>query len=135
MSHLKSFSIKKITIYDFGNPDTGLGQAPTCGGLKVISRIQTLFYIEVIISIYCGLLFQLSRGGKYLINFLKIEHVYIYPMFPVIGIWKDGKEVHVIKHHYSVVNVNIEHWKNIAIRIIKINKIKTLHVVSYLFNK
>ena len=65
MSHLKSFSIKNITIYDFGNPDTGLGQAPT---LKVISRIQTLFYIEIIISIYCGLLFQLSRGGKYFIN-------------------------------------------------------------------
>ena len=36
--------------------------------------------------------------------------------------------VHMKTSHQSTKNVNIDHQKNIAIRIIKINKILTLHV-------
>ena len=40
--NLNSLNIKKITIYDLGNPGSGFGQAETCGGVKSVNGIRTL---------------------------------------------------------------------------------------------
>ena len=41
-SHLNSLNIKKIMTYAIGNPDPGLEQVQTCGGVKPVTGIPTL---------------------------------------------------------------------------------------------
>jgi len=40
-SYLNPLNIKKTMTYEFGNPDPGLGQAHTCGGIKPVNGTPT----------------------------------------------------------------------------------------------
>ena len=41
-SHFKSTNIVKNTTYDVRNPGPGMGQAESCGGVKLVNGIPTL---------------------------------------------------------------------------------------------
>ena len=41
-SHLKSLNTKQTMTYDIRNPGPGLGQAQTCGRVKLVNETLTL---------------------------------------------------------------------------------------------